>query len=59
MDFSLPPVKVNTDKLYDQTMIANELGIIFTSGKSHVQAVGAIVDMVQDWLKDSGYPKTI
>lgn len=91
MEFSLPPVKMDTDKLYDQTMIANELGIMSTSGKPHAQAVGAIidmldiseddkittpytnhghsgvvvqykgdvVDMVWEWIKDNGYPRTI
>lgn len=33
MEFTLPPIKMDTDKLYDQTMIANELGIMSTSGK--------------------------
>lgn len=46
MEFTLPPVKMDTDKLYDQTMIANELGIMSTSGKPHAQAVGAIIDML-------------
>lgn len=91
MEFSLPPIKMDTNKLYDQTMIANELGIMSTSGKPHAHAVGAIidmldiaeddkittpytnhghsgvviqykgnvVDMVRDWIKDNGYPKTI
>ena len=91
MEFSLPPIKMDTDKLYDQTMIANELGIMSTSGKPHAQAVGAIIDMldiseddkittpytnhghsgvavqykecvidmVRDWMKDNGYPRTI
>lgn len=43
-EFTLPPIKMNTDKLYDQTMIANELGIMSTSGKPHSQAVGVIID---------------
>ncbi len=91
MEFSLPPVKMDTDKLYDQTMIANELGIMSASRKPHAQAVGAIidmldipdddkittpyanhghsgvvvqykeciVDMVQEWIEDNGYPRTI
>lgn len=46
MEFNLPPVKMDTDKLYDQTMIANELGIMSASGKPHAQAVGAIIDMI-------------
>lgn len=49
--FSLPPIKMDTDKLYDQTMLANELGIMSTSGKPHAQAVGAIIDML-DILDD-------
>ncbi len=91
MEFTLPPVKMDADKLYDQTMIAEELGIISTSGKPHAQAVGAIIDMldisdddkittpytnhghsgvavqykeivrkmVEQWLIDNDYPKTI
>lgn len=47
MEFSLPPVKMDTDKLYDQTMIANELGIMSASGKPHAQAVGAIIDVLE------------
>lgn len=46
MEFTLPPVKMDIDKLYDQTMIANELGIMSTSGKPHAQAVGAIIEML-------------
>lgn len=46
MEFSLPPVKIDIDKVYDQTMIANELGIMSTSGNPHAQAVGAIIDMI-------------
>lgn len=46
MKFALPPVKMDADKLYDQTMIANELGIMSTSGKPHAQAVGAIIDIL-------------
>lgn len=51
MEFFLPPIKMDTDKLYDQTMIASELGIMSTSGKPHAQAVGAIIDML-DILDD-------
>lgn len=46
MEFSLPPVKTDVDKLYDQTMIAGELGVMSVSGKPHSQAVGAIIDMM-------------
>lgn len=46
MEFALPPVKMDTDKLYDQTMIANELGIMSTSGKPHAQVVGVIIEML-------------
>lgn len=46
IDLSLPPIKMDTDKLYDQTMIATELGILSVSGKPHAQAVGAILDML-------------
>ncbi len=44
MEFTLPPVKMDTNKLYDQTMIAEELGVMSTSGKPHPQAIGAIID---------------
>lgn len=44
LEFTLPPVKMDTDKLYDQTMIANELGVMSTSGKPHSQAIGVIID---------------
>lgn len=51
MEFTLPPAKMDTDKLYDQTMIADELGVMSTAGKPHAQAVGAIIDML-DILDD-------
>lgn len=51
MEFTLPPVKMDIDKLYDQTMIADELGVMSTAGKPHAQAVGAIIDML-DILDD-------
>lgn len=51
MEFTLPPVKMDVDKLYDQTMIADELGVMSTAGKPHAQAVGAIIDML-DILDD-------
>lgn len=51
MEFSLPSIEMDTDKLYDQTMIANELGIMSTSGKPHAQATGAIIEIL-DISKD-------
>lgn len=46
MEFSLPPVKMDVDNLYDQTMIANELGVMSISGKPHAQAIGAIINLI-------------
>lgn len=46
MNIKLPPIEMNTTKLYDQTMIASELGIMSASGKPHSQAIGAIISML-------------
>lgn len=43
---ALPPIEMDSDKLYDQTMIARELGIVSASGKPHAQAVGAIINQL-------------
>lgn len=43
MNIQLPPIEMDTAKLYDQTMIADELGIMSSSGKPHSQAVGVII----------------
>lgn len=43
MNLPLPPIIMDTPKLYDQTMIANEVGMISASGQPHKQAVGAII----------------
>ena len=40
------PIEMKEDKLYDQTEIAKELGIMSTSGKPHAQAVGTIISML-------------
>lgn len=40
------PIEMKEDKLYDQTEIAKELGIMSTSGKPHSQAVGTIISML-------------
>lgn len=46
LNIQLPPVEMDTAKLYDQTMIASELGIMSASGKPHSQAVGAVISML-------------
>lgn len=40
------PIEMKEDKLYDQTEIAKELGIMSASGKPHSQAVGTIISML-------------
>lgn len=40
------PIEMKEDKLYDQTEIAKELGIMSVSGKPHPQAVGTIISML-------------
>lgn len=40
-------MKENERKLYDQTGLAAELGILSQSGKPHAQAVGAILDKLK------------
>lgn len=40
------PIEMKEDKLYDQTQIAVELGIMSQSGKPHSQAVGVIINML-------------
>lgn len=42
----LLPIEMKEDKLYDQTEIAKELGIMSASGKPHSQAVGTIISML-------------
>lgn len=37
-------IEMKDTKLYDQTMIASELGVMSSSGKPHSQAVGAIIE---------------
>lgn len=44
MAFTLPPIKVDIDNLYDNTMIADKLGVVSESGKPHKQAIGAIIE---------------
>lgn len=39
-------IEMKDTKLYDQTMIARELGVMSISGKPHSQAVGAIINML-------------
>lgn len=46
------PIEMEEDKLYDQTEIAKELGIMSTSGKPHSQAVGTIISMLDIAEKD-------
>lgn len=85
------PIEMEEDKLYDQTEIAKELGIMSASGKPHSQAVGTIISMlnvsdedkvstpytnhghsgvvtqytgrvlsmINEWLRNNNYPKTI
>lgn len=40
------PIEMKEDKLYDQTEIAKELGIMSAAGKPHSQAVGTIISML-------------
>lgn len=46
------PIEMEEDKLYDQTEIAKELGIMSTAGKPHAQAVGNIISMLNISEKD-------
>lgn len=46
------PIEMEEDKLYDQTEIAKELGIMSTAGKPHSQAVGTIISMLDIAEKD-------
>lgn len=45
-------IETKDTKLYDQTMIARELGIMSVSGKPHRQAVGAIINMLNIFDED-------
>lgn len=40
------PIAMEEQKLYDQTEIAKELGVMSTTGKPHSQAVGIIISML-------------
>lgn len=46
------PIEMKEDKLYDQTALARELGIMSVAGKPHSQAVGTIIDMLDVSEKD-------
>lgn len=46
-DINIPlPIEMQEEKLYDNTTIATELGVMSTSGKPHGQAVGAILKKI-------------
>lgn len=42
----IPMIRVEHDKMYDQTAIAETLGVYSKSGKPHAQAIGAILSKI-------------
>lgn len=41
------PIEMKENKLYDQTAIAEELGVLSAAGKPHSQAVGTIIGLLE------------